>query len=407
MDIKSRKVVVFGSPSYYHQDNGPINGTTPRTYGHYQWTQSEGHPWRPSAARSGEDVGGPFHTKKVTVEEPTVVSLSRKRFGVQTTYTGPVWPRLSIASQLTVNEGNWEQFLSNLGDPSSSDNALDVAGTTAISRTIPTNPNADAAVAIIELFREGLPSLVGSQILSRRRSSPRDAAGEYLNWEFGIKPILSDLERVYQASLKAEEILLQLERDSGKLIRRKYRFPIEETVDEEVKHKQSCYIHPVTSGTLQDHGTLTTRKRTTTTTWFSGAYRYAVPERASMSKLQEFRYLYGLTLDPSVVWEVVPWSWLVDWFSSTGDVIHNISALARDGLVLQYGYIMRNTRIEYTDTWVGPLYRGSGWVTTRVSQSYFVETKQRRPATPFGFGLDVSTLSPRQLAILTSIGLTR
>lgn len=413
MGLKSR-VVYTGRdvPAItYWRGRTPLYKTRLHDFGLFEETESYGHPWHPKSAKAGLDVGGPFTNTKVTVESPTEKHL----WHVNTSgtlfydYNGPVWPHLSTAAKLSTREENWTNSLGFMEDPKASSSELDALGTTAISRVIPTNPNADAAVALIELFREGLPSLVGSQILRRRRSLPQDAASEYLNWEFGVKPILSDLERVYEANQKAEEILLQLERDSGKLIRRRYKFPIEEDVSETVNttsHK-NLYLPDVPSAYLSRNGKLTTRRRAVTRSWFSGAFRYAVPSRVNMSAFQEARYLYGITVNPDVLWEVIPWSWLVDWVSNTGDVIHNLSAFAQDGLVLQYGYMMSHRLIEYEDIWEGEVKQGASWIPSRVSSSYSVETKQRRKATPFGFGLDALDFTSRQLAILTSIGITR
>jgi hypothetical protein len=39
--------------------------------------------------------------------------------------------------------------------------------------------------------------------------------------------------------------------------------------------------------------------------------------------------------------------------------------------------------------------------------TYMVDQKERVRATPYGFGLDLGSLNPRQWAILASLGLTR
>lgn len=108
-------------------------------------------------------------------------------------------------------------------------------------------------------------------------------------------------------------------------------------------------------------------------------------------------------MTPEVLWELAPWSWAVDWFSNTGDVIHNISTLGYDGLVMEYGYMMTHTqydrRVEAT-----ALVNGVSVSARTVSRR---ETKRRTVATPYGFGIDDTTLSPRQLAILAALGLSR
>jgi hypothetical protein len=114
--------------------------------------------------------------------------------------------------------------------------------------------------------------------------------------------------------------------------------------------------------------------------------------------------LFGISLTPEVLWNLAPWSWAVDWFSNTGDVISNLSDWASDGLVLQYGYMMEHTVSSYTYS-MSPtgIYRG----VPAPPVSFVTETKIRRRASPFGFGINLSALSARQNAILVALGLSR
>jgi hypothetical protein len=111
-----------------------------------------------------------------------------------------------------------------------------------------------------------------------------------------------------------------------------------------------------------------------------------------------------LTLDPNVLWRLAPWSWLVDWFVNAGDVISNLTDMAIDGLVLQYGYMMEHTIICDELRLVGPRFKSGALVDTTLC--LVTETKQRVKATPYGFGLSWSSFSPTQLAILAALGIT-
>jgi hypothetical protein len=116
--------------------------------------------------------------------------------------------------------------------------------------------------------------------------------------------------------------------------------------------------------------------------------------------------ILGLSLTPDIVWNLTPWSWAVDWFSNTGDVISNLTDWATDGLVLRYGYVMEHTITSDTYTYSGNTGLIDGNV--RVPPLTLVtETKIRRRANPFGFGITWDGLSPRQLAITAALGLTR
>jgi len=116
--------------------------------------------------------------------------------------------------------------------------------------------------------------------------------------------------------------------------------------------------------------------------------------------------LLGLAPTPDVVWNLAPWSWAIDWFSNTGDVLSTVSDYIVDGLVMRYGYIMEHTIVKdtYTHVSVG----GSTPTGLHVAPLTFVtETKIRRRANPFGFGLTFDGLTLRQKAIAAALGIVR
>jgi hypothetical protein len=129
---------------------------------------------------------------------------------------------------------------------------------------------------------------------------------------------------------------------------------------------------------------------------------------------QEANYLLGTRLTPEVVWNLAPWSWAADWFGNTGDILRNISYLGADGLVMQYGYIMHHEQAQShmwanTSGWTG--FNGLGQITNPYLSSLWrtdkSDMKIRRSATPYGFGVDTSSLSTKQWAILAALGISK
>lgn len=282
---------------------------------------------------------------------------------------------------------------------------LHAFGTSAIARCLPTNPNASLATALGELKKDGLPRLPGSAMRDQTDLARR-SGNEYLNVEFGWLPLISDIQD-FLTSVKRSRILIdQYVRDSDRKIRRRFE-PGSIVHETEVK-----------TGIIRVHGsnivcpTGTVTKNTDERYWFSGAFKYHVPVGDDFySRLRRYEQfadrLFGTRITPEVVWELAPWSWAVDWFTNAGDVIHNISRLGSDGLVMQYGYAMRHSRVD-------EFMRGSfsfsdsfGTHSGTVSRSVGTEWKQRVRAHPYGFGIDDFSLSARQWAILAALGLTR
>jgi hypothetical protein len=117
--------------------------------------------------------------------------------------------------------------------------------------------------------------------------------------------------------------------------------------------------------------------------------------------------LLGTRITPEVLWNVAPWTWAIDWFTNTGDVIHNISSLGSDGLVLQYGYA--SDLVRYTADISARVGSNGAGVPTGIVLRRHDEVKfiRRVVATPYGFGLDWDGFSPRQIGVLVALGLTR
>jgi len=270
------------------------------------------------------------------------------------------------------------------------DDIMNGWGATCIARSAPTNPLADAGTFLGELRQ--LPKVPGRDFY---KHGLKGTGGEYLNVVFGWSPAWRDVRSFREANAKADVFLKRLERGSGKYTRRRYtlldtRDVTETTISANASSTLDLPGNPYRKNPL---------RRTTITTervWFSGAFTYLYQRTPTQSeffkKIQDARDVYGLDLSVEVAWNLLPYSWLADWYGNIGDVAHNLTRFSQDGLTMRYGYIMRHKRIEYIYTY-GP----SSFTTV-------AEVKQRRRASPFGFGVNPASLSDRQWAILAALG---
>lgn len=284
-------------------------------------------------------------------------------------------------------------------------------GTTAIARCLPTNSNAGLAVTLGELKREGLPSIIGSDLFKTRAREFRSYGSEYLNVEFGWKPFVSDITKFADSVVRSEKIIAQHRKDHGKRVKRSYSFPVEKEIVYGTPW-QTTPLPALASGFYLDNtGEQQTITTTTTKTWFNGCFTYFIPvgdsQLAEIRRFeQEANKLLGTRLTPDTLWNLSPWSWAADWVSNIGDIIHNASAFMNDGLVMHYGYIMRNVRMEELITHSGVTFSNGGSSGT-LSMRRFREYKQRYSATPYGFGLNIDTFSTRQQSIIGALGVTK
>lgn len=346
------------------------------------------------------DAGSPFDSLKVSVSRPNVVDWNGYKTFLSnwTRYTGPVWAspepylRGKFGLKTDVELTSHDAALNQVG--------LGPYGATAMARVRPTDPSVSVAQTLGEL-KEGLPT---PDDILRQQSLAKKLASGNLSWQFAIKPLLSDLENYREAYDTSAKTIDQWRRDSERRVRRRYRFPTEESETTEVK--TNVYPQYSTGYPLTRYGTMTKVVKTVSNIWFSGAFKYYVPEssRQWVRTLQDYDRVYGIVPDLSTGWELLPFSWLVDWQTNAGDVISNISALGSDGCFLVYGYVMRHTRVVETYTWEGLAFVNQVETPVKLTDTVISDRKQRASAEPFGIGFTGDELSLRQKGILASLG---
>jgi len=364
--------------------------------------QSEGHSLR---GLGRWDEGGPFHVLKH--------DLSENNFG-------PVHNRtVNMSGDNIATAGNyigsyyaWKEVINN-GDfpdpPLAQSTDLIALGTTAIARMIPTNPLVELSTALLEIRKEGIPDFVGFSTLRDRTLRARNAGSEYLNAEFGWRPLVSEVLALSDSVINSDEILRIYAENAGKIVRRSSSFPSDFNQDVSVDGSSfNAWPRPaIKTGFWNANGALHTVSTQSKRVWCEAAFTYYLPPVGSLARKEaELAKLLGHRVTPETMWNIAPWSWGLDWFTNVGDVMHNISAFSHDGLVMPWAYIMceqKNTN-EYTHMGAR-MKRTATYVT--CSQKLTSTRKQRLPATPYGFGLDPLTFSNRQWAILGALGLSR
>lgn len=383
-----------------------------------QLTVSEGHPWKGSLPQDGQDLGGPFYTEKTEV----VGGNFRRNFSrTDPNVLKKVWSGQVLPAGAAQRINSWSAASSPSPEPEvSSDMQLAAFGTTAISRCKPTGRPMAAFASMRELRNDGLPSIPGvsrervQQVLhgyrdKRLSGAFKGPASEYLNIVFGWSPLIADVKNLHTAVTSFDKLMAQYERDSGRIVRRKYRFPKEPAKVETTT--LSSGVLPFDNADTYSYlwpdwkqGKVLQTRSVEQSRWFSGAFMYHLDSGndswgQARRIAQKADASFGALPTPETIYESSPWTWLVDWFSNTGDVVSNISDMLVHGLVMPYGYMMETTTIKYS--WTGSL---PGMNSTLEVQRTF---KKRIRATPFGFGLTDSSLTAKQKAILAALGIVR
>lgn len=348
--------------------------------------------------------GGPFFTSRAEFVVPTIsVHAEGVGGGIPTRYIGPIHTPTPDAFNAVPG------CVANQNQDSS---YLDPVGATAIHIIDPTNPNAQFGIALGEVLHDRYIPIPAIQSWRRRTQAAKSAGSEYLNAVFGWLPLVRDMKNTAQSVKDGNRIMENYKAASGTLVHREFSFDdiVSENASIISETARAVYSANSIVGAINDPGTVLIRTvKNTTKRWFSGSFTYTSGSNTDLKKClgigAEADKLFGLSLTPDIVWELTPWSWAIDWFTNTGDVISNATSFALAGLVMKYGYVMEETTSEITYSM--PVSAVKGVRAAPPPAKVIIITKRRRPANPFGFGITWEGLSPTQLAITAALGITR
>lgn len=315
-----------------------------------------------------------------------------------------------------VPGGNFPNLSEFTGYSTPSFGSLASIGATGWRRARPGNPSASLGQFIAEArdiprtlrgsanyFSEVWKSMGGS----RRAFAPKAVADAFLNEQFGWLPFVSDMRKFYKTYKTLNDRLARIRRYNGRWERRSA--VVEDTTDTDtsVLTNQSYVLWPVLGWggpwyTSSTPDTVQVTKYYKSHAWFVGNFRYYIPDISTPQwETRATRLLFGATINPSLLYEITPWSWLADYFVNAGDVISNIDNGWAENLVARSAYVMKTESCECELTVTRSFISGPVSATFRGTGV----RKRRDIASPFGFGLTAGDLSNRQLAILSALGI--
>lgn len=239
-----------------------------------------------------------------------------------------------------------------------------------------------------------------------------------LGW-LPLKGAIEDATKAYQG---LDDRLQQLIRDAGRPVRRKLdpkKVTDSENRESPVQMWTQRWSNGYSSG-LSTYGLVTQcfggesyreiLVEQKSRTWAVGKFRYILPpgpRNAAWIHKMRMR-LMSTSISPRAVWELIPWSFVADYFTDFGEFMKAVSPGVADRLICDYAYIMKETSWRSQTMVTGGLYTSPSKASP-VSASYVTEytRKLRVTASPFGWGLKEKDLSDSQKAILAGLGASR
>jgi hypothetical protein len=258
------------------------------------------------------------------------------------------------------------------------------------------------------------------QTLSSHRGPemlPKRAADHFINQEFGWNPFLNDLRKFLDVYQDSGNILKKLSDENGQWIRK--RVTLHESITSSVVAQGNGLVLFPNASFVTEPGWFvgipqwTVEHEIVRTLSAVGKFRYYRPEfdRDSMygyntdpfGDLQRHLTIYGLRVSPSNLYKITPWTWAIDWVSNFGDYVDRVNDMAVDSIAAQYLYVMQDvhTRRVYKQ------YLPFTNVTVQLEFTRTIEGKMREEGlSPYGFNLDWSNLTARQILIAGGLGIS-
>lgn len=372
-----------------------------------------------SGLPSGIVGTGKFHSG---TRELSVWGVGRGPYTYSGGFCNPIFPPYADGFHMTSQSQVASQMRGLVPDAGS------LYGPDAWNKTKPRLEKAGIGVALAEIrelpkmlsktakiFSEGWKLIAGSTAKQGVRMLPKKAGDHFLNHQFGWVPFLSDVEKAINVAIDSKEIIEKLSRENGKDVRRR-RTLVTNSNQFLARKDSGWFMEPAgdtIGGLMEAEGAyreLHVQQDVVVTS--SGSFRYYRPEFdlgdpqywGALNRLKREMTIHGARINPSFVYNITPWTWLIDWFSNAGDHVDMITDWGSDGLAAKYLFVMAHTTtlvkfIQFVPWKSGP---------ARYELHRVIDIKQRVNAnTPYGFSLSWGDLTARQLAILGALGLSR
>ena len=295
----------------------------------------------------------------------------------------------------------------------------------------PDKDDASLMVTLIELLRGDIPKLIGDlqrftsisgRSIKDYKQAVNSVGDQYLNSVFGWTPLVKDLAKTIQVLLTIDRMVY------AESFRRKrdWQGPTDSS-ESAWSTSLGSGADPVLQGSKRTYsggGTIDGSLIVEGTQRITRGENYHLSSRISsiakpnsktigfVDQANEILQRLGFVTSLAEVWELVPYSWLVDWVSNIGASIHNANVYSPSSgkYTVDFAYLTTWTSHTTEQSVRSARYASdpnTSWKITRGKSFLSSVTKWRERATPFGFGTQLGSLSAGQFAILTALGLAR
>lgn len=245
--------------------------------------------------------------------------------------------------------------------PGLGDLSDDVAGTMALARANPSRPTVDLWNFIYEI--KDIPGMVRDVLKYMRKYGPnpkqnwprrgksaaevtRDIGSGYLNWTFGWDLLIKDIVAMVTYVAAVEKRQQDLSDLRNGVLRKTVQLGDFEAFDE-----HTAYWGPL----YQASSRYRLKIRGTQKVWARVRYKPSTETfkyRGRSDRELAEALCFGHTPSISTLWNALPWTWLIDWFSTAGDYFaanRNELRLQVDDVAIMRHATMKMHSFEWID----------------------------------------------------------
>lgn len=184
-----------------------------------------------------------------------------------------------------------------------------------IKRTVQVGSNILKYVSKIGRRVKGKPTL--RNLLGSMRTATADG---YLQAQFNLLPLLSDISGIYTALSRTERRLNDLITRAGRHQVKHYNFTWEEYTDSSQLASEQVYAADYLQYPPYAYYNVRRNCRYTPTTFHAEIrYNYVYSEyQVEHARILGLLDALGVNLNPAIIWNAIPWSFVVDWVIGVG-----------------------------------------------------------------------------------------
>lgn len=221
--------------------------------------------------------------------------------------------------------------------------------------------------------------------------------------EFSLRPLMSDVLGFHRAWQNACEQADRILKNEGKVLTSHYRTQLTSISES----RTDTFTVPVQTGVVHRYD----RDYQNLGSWYTATMRYSyrlLDYQRELAHQLAFYDALGLNLNLSVIWNALPWSFVIDWFARVGDFLEqtklrNLEPIVSiDGFCHSYKSHQRIT--QYFTAFEGAAGAGGKFQT----RCYDGVTYYREPYVPDTYtAIQLSGLNTREFVLSTALAGSR